>query len=87
MRWRNCFHQKGNGRKKNIFRSTPIALSSCQTAAFEFWIIDPKLQEITVLKLVGTTYEVASISHRGDQAVSVLLPGFAVDVTAAFDAK
>jgi Uma2 family endonuclease len=53
----------------------------------EYWIIDPKLQELTVLKLVGTGYQPAAVCHRGDQAASVLLPGFAVDVAAVFDAK
>jgi len=58
-----------------------------QAAIPEYWIVDPKLQEITVLKQVGAMYEVAAICHRGEQAASVLLPGFGVDVSAVFDAK
>ena len=53
----------------------------------EYWIVDPMLMEITVLKLAGAQYEQGGIYRQGDQAVSVLLPGFSVDVTAVFEAK
>jgi Uma2 family endonuclease len=53
----------------------------------EYWIVDPVLREITVLKLTGTVYDPAGVYRQGDRAVSVLLPGFSVDVTAVFDAK
>ena len=52
----------------------------------EYWIIDPLRQELTVLTLVGTGYEPAGIYRGGDRAASVVLPGFAVDVTAALTA-
>jgi Uma2 family endonuclease len=51
----------------------------------EYWIVDPELQVITVLKLAGENYEPAGVYHPGDQAASVLLPGFTVDVAVAFD--
>lgn len=53
----------------------------------EYWIVDPMLKEITVLKLADQSYEPAGVYHTGEMAASVLLPGFAVDVTAAFEAK
>ena len=52
----------------------------------EYWIVDPKLNEITVLKLDGDRYQPAGLYSRGQQAASVLLPGFSVDVTAVFEA-
>ncbi len=52
----------------------------------EYWIVDPLQQELTVLTLVGTGYEPAGIYRRGDRAASMILPGFAVDVTDVFDA-
>ncbi len=53
----------------------------------EYWIVDPMLKEVTVLKLAGELYEPAGVYRPGDKAASALLPGFAVDVTALFDAK
>jgi Uma2 family endonuclease len=53
----------------------------------EYWIVDPMLKEITVLRLAGDQYEPAGVYHPGEQAASVLLAGFAVDVTAVFEAK
>ena len=65
----------------------------------EYWILDPRNETITVLKLRGrdaTTspdelpMEAAYIEHgifsRGQTATSALLDRFAVDVTTAFDA-
>ena len=52
----------------------------------EYWIVDPLLKELTVLTLVGTGYEPAGVYRPGDQATSVILPGFAVDVTDVFNA-
>jgi hypothetical protein len=45
------------------------------------------LKEITVLKLVGGEYQQSVVYRAGDQAVSVLLPGFGVDVISALEAK
>jgi Uma2 family endonuclease len=53
----------------------------------EYWIVDPKLGQITVLTLVGSTYAVHGEFSKGEQATSKLLPGFAVDVTSALAAK
>jgi Uma2 family endonuclease len=53
----------------------------------EYWIGDPELGQITVLVLDGATYAVHGVFTRGEQATSKLLPGFAVDVTAALAAK
>jgi Uma2 family endonuclease len=48
----------------------------------EYWIVDPQLQQITVLVLEGETYREHGVFKPGMQATSVLLPGFMVDVTA-----
>ena len=53
----------------------------------EYWIVDPELGQITVLTLDGQTYVVHGEFKRGEQATSKLLPGFAVDVTAALTPK
>jgi Uma2 family endonuclease len=50
----------------------------------EYWIVDPKLQQITVLRLKGKTYEVHGVFKDGESATSRLLPGFAVDVSTVF---
>lgn len=49
----------------------------------EYWIVDPQERSITVLSLEGASYRTAGEYKPGDQAASVLLPGFTVDVTAA----
>jgi Uma2 family endonuclease len=53
----------------------------------EYWIVDPELGQITVLTLDGAAYAVHGVFSRGQPATSKLLPGFAVDVTAALAAK
>ena len=50
----------------------------------EFWIIEPKLKQITVLRLKGKTYEVHGDFKTGQKATSRLLPGFGVDVDTVF---
>jgi Uma2 family endonuclease len=52
----------------------------------EYWIVDPSQQQITVLQLQGETYGVHGEFRPGQPATSVLLPGFAVEVTAVFAA-
>jgi Uma2 family endonuclease len=52
----------------------------------EYWIVNPKTETITVLRLSGDVYEEAGIYKRGESASSVLLPGFSVAVAAVFDA-
>jgi Uma2 family endonuclease len=56
-----------------------------QAGITEYWIIDPREETMTVLRLVGESYEVHGEFSRGEIATSHLLPGFTVDVTAAFD--
>ncbi len=52
----------------------------------EYWIVDPQERKITVLVLDDETYRVHGEFTPGQRATSVLLPGFAVDVAAAFAA-
>ncbi|MGD0091040.1 MAG: Uma2 family endonuclease [Planctomycetota bacterium] len=54
----------------------------------EYWIVDPRRSQITVLRLAGAHYVEHGVFRKGAKATSVLLPGFAVDVAAVFtDAK
>lgn len=52
----------------------------------EYWIVDPELEQISVLVLDGPAYAVHGVFPRGQQATSKLLLGFAVDVTAVLAA-
>lgn len=54
----------------------------------EYWIVDPQEELITVLTLPAgaTAYTVHGEFRTGEQATSVLLPEFVVDVTACFAA-
>lgn len=54
----------------------------------EYWIVDPETETITVLTLPGgaAEYVESGVYKPGQTAVSVLLPGFAVDVSACFAA-
>lgn len=52
----------------------------------EYWIVDPQEKQITVLLLAGKKYRVHGVFELGDQATSVILAKFAVDVTAVFAA-
>lgn len=49
----------------------------------EYWIVDPRDERITVLRLSGKRYVVHGEFEKRDVATSHLLPGFAVDVSAA----
>ena len=51
----------------------------------EYWIVDPRVETVTVLRLAGGTYVEYGVFARGGTATSALLDGFAVDVTALFD--
>ena len=51
----------------------------------EYWIVDPRVETVTVLTLAGEAYVEHGVFSRGDTATSPLLDGFAVDVTALFD--
>jgi Uma2 family endonuclease len=52
----------------------------------EYWIVNPLDETITVLSLVGTSYQPFGIFQRGDHASSTLLPELHVAVNAVFDA-
>jgi Uma2 family endonuclease len=49
----------------------------------EYWMVDPKEGQITVLRLPGQRYVVYGEFPKGEQATSHLLQGFGVDVTQA----
>jgi Uma2 family endonuclease len=49
----------------------------------EYWIVDPKLKQITIRTLRGKKYVVAG-EYKTGMAASRLLPGFSVDVDAVF---
>jgi Uma2 family endonuclease len=51
----------------------------------EYWIVNPQAETITVLRLRGDAYEEAGVYRRGESAASVVLAGFSVAVSAAFD--
>lgn len=51
----------------------------------EYWIVHPEEETVRVLRLEGESYEEAGTYGRGEQACSVLLPGFILDVNALFD--
>jgi Uma2 family endonuclease len=53
----------------------------------EYWIVDPMLKEISVLLLDGEQYKLSGLYRPGDRASSVLLNGFAVEVTEVFGTK
>ena len=57
-----------------------------QAGIAEYWIVDPKTETILVLALDGSAYRVHGEFPRGTTATSVLLPSFAVEVTAVFGA-
>lgn len=56
----------------------------------EYWIIDPRTQQITVLTLPADAdnkeYAAAGEYAPGQRAASILLPGFEIDVALAFAA-
>ncbi len=53
----------------------------------EYWIVDPQLEQITVLVLEGSAYTVHGEYPRGAEATSRLLPGFKVSVTEALSVQ
>jgi Uma2 family endonuclease len=52
----------------------------------EYWIVDPKTQEITVLMLQDGEYQAFGKFTSGESACSKLLAGFCVSVAAVFQA-
>jgi Uma2 family endonuclease len=55
-----------------------------QAGIAEYWIVDPKIERITVLRLRGKRYIVHGEFPKGALASSHLLAGFNVEVTPAF---
>jgi Uma2 family endonuclease len=53
----------------------------------EYWIVDPKTKQITVLRLKGNKYLVHGVFGSGKEATSHLLPGFSVDVDVVFSRR
>jgi Uma2 family endonuclease len=53
----------------------------------EYWIVDPQLGQITVLRLEKDHYAVHGEFKKGTQATSALLRGFSVDVNAALEPR
>ncbi len=53
----------------------------------EYWIIHPQAETISVLVLQDSAYVEHSVFARGAMATSVVLEGFAVSVSAVFDAQ
>ncbi len=51
----------------------------------EYWIVDPRVETVTVLALAAGAYVEHGVFPRGDTATSPLLDGLAVDMTALFD--
>ena len=51
----------------------------------EYWIVNPQTETITVLRLENGAYVEHGVFQRGQQATSVILPGFAVNVADVFD--
>lgn len=54
------------------------------TGVAEYWIVDPERRTVTVHRLDGERYAVHGEFQNGQKATSVLLPGFAIDVTELF---
>ncbi len=53
----------------------------------EYWIVDPQIDTITVLRLEDGRYTEHGVFRRGTTATSVLLVGFEVGVDLVFDAE
>lgn len=53
----------------------------------EYWIVNPLNETITVLTLASDAYTVHGVFRRGEQATSILLTSFGVNVDDIFDAR
>ena len=51
----------------------------------EYWIVNPQVETITVLKLQNDAYVEHGVFGRGQQATSAVLPGFRVNVDDVFN--
>ena len=55
-----------------------------QASIPEYWIIDPRTEEILVLTLDRNHYAVHGVFAKGERVTSLLLPAFTVSVTDVF---
>jgi len=62
------------------------ALSTARAGIPEYWIVDPKFENITVLKLDNSRYIEHGVYAKGMSAASALVAGFEVSVDAVFAA-
>ncbi len=58
-----------------------------EAGILEYWIINPEDETIMVLALADDQYIEHGVFKRGEQATSVLLDSFCVDVDSVFDAE
>ena len=56
-----------------------------EAAIPEYWIVDPRVETVTVLTLAGGAYVEHGVFSRGEAATSPLLDGLTIAVTAMFD--
>jgi Uma2 family endonuclease len=76
-----------SGDRKDRLRDWKIKARDYAAAGIpEYWIVDPYQKVIRVLTLRGKRYRRHGDVKPGDQATSVLLPGFSVSVDAVFAA-
>ncbi|WP_097653463.1 Uma2 family endonuclease [Candidatus Chloroploca asiatica] len=72
----------------NPERDTVVKRNDYAEAAIpEYWIVDPTSETITVLTLVGSSYQEYGLFARGTTVTSALLEGLALSVDAVFDAN
>jgi Uma2 family endonuclease len=62
-------------------------LEYAEARILEYWIVDPRTSQITVLTLAGDLYKEHAAFTRGQHATSATLDGFSVDVNAVFDVR
>lgn len=51
----------------------------------EYWLVNPITETITIYILDGETYREAGVFSKGQEAASLLLEGFTVEVTKVFE--
>jgi len=61
-------------------------LDYAEAAIPEYWIVNPLTDSVTVLTLDDEGYREHGVFGRGEQATSVLLPGYSVSVDDVLDA-
>jgi Uma2 family endonuclease len=58
-----------------------------EARVWEYWIVNPQAETITVYQLNGDVYVEVGGYRRGDTAASVLVPGLSVAVSSVLDAR